>query len=176
MKILTKSSLAMIAALGITAATATGPAWAQPEPGFGDGPGMMGDGPGMTGGCPGRMHGDPQQRWAEMQQRHAQRMQELEKQLNLHGAEQQAAWKAFMEAQNAMGQSMHAGWQSLQGVKTMPERLDKMADLMEQRLSSVRDLANKARALYATLDKQQQATLDQFKVRPSRAKEKGQNP
>jgi hypothetical protein len=166
MKTLTKNSLAMIAALSITAVTATGPAWAQPEPGFGGGPGMMGGGPGM--------HGDPQQRWEAMQQRHAQRMQELKKQLNLK-PDQQAAWEAFMEAQNTLGQSMHAGWQSLRGVGTTPERFDKMADLMEQRLSSVRDLAKKAHALYDALDAQQKTTLDQFTARPGRLKGKGQN-
>jgi len=167
MKTLAKSSLAMIAALSLAAATAVGPAWAQPEPGFEGGPGMMGGGPGM-------MHGDPQQRWEKMQQRHAQRMQELEKQLNLK-SDQQAAWKAFKDAQDAWAQSMHTGWQAWQGAPHTPERFDAMAKLMEQRLSSVKDLAQKAHALYDSLDAQQKTTLDQFTARPGRLKGKGQN-
>jgi len=174
MKTLTKNSLAMIAALSITAVTATGPAWAQPEPGFGGGPGMMGDGPGMMGDGPG-MHGDPQQRWDAMQQRHTQRMQELKTQLNLK-SDQQAAWDAFMAAHNAMGQSMHAGMQAWQGTKTTPERFKKMVDLMEQRLSSVKELAQKADDLYKVLEPDQRTTLDQFTARPGgRLKGKGQN-
>ena len=166
MKTFAKSSLAMIAALSLAAA-ATGPAWAQPEPGFGGGPGMMGDGPGM-------MHGDRQQRWEEMQQRHAQRMQELEKQLNLK-PDQQAAWKAFKDAQDAWAQSMHAGMQAWRGSSNTPDRFDAMAKLMEQRQSSVKDLAQKAGDLYKVLDQQQKATLDQFTAQPSGFKGKGKN-
>ena len=168
MKTLAKTSQALIVSLVMVMASGAGAARAQPGPGFAGGPGMMGEGPGM-------MRGDPQERWELMQQRHAQRMQELEKQLNLK-PEQQAAWKAFLEAHNAWLQSMHTGWQSWSGAKTTPERFDAMAKLMEQRLPSVQDLAKKAHALYDILDAQQRATLDRFTAWHGRYRDKGRTP
>lgn len=166
MNTLAKASLALIVSLVIGMSTGAGSAWAQSDPDFGGCPGMMGGGPGM-------MRGDPQQRWEQMQQRHAQRMKELEKQLDLK-SEQQAAWKAFIEAQNAWTQSMHGGWQSWRGATTMPERFDAMAKTMEQRLPTVQDLAQKAHGLYNILDAQQRATLDRFTAGSNRFKGKGQ--
>lgn len=167
MKTLARTSLALVAFLGIAAVTAVGPAWAQPGPGFGESPGMMGGGPGM-------MRGDPQQRWEQMQQRHAQRMQELEKQLNLK-PDQQAAWQGFIKAHNDWIQSMQTGWQSWRGATNTPDRFDRMVDSMQKNLSKLQDLDQQAHALYKTLDPQQQATLDRFTARPGRLKGKGQN-
>ncbi len=167
MKTLANTSQALIVSLVMVVASA-GAAWAQGGPGFAGGPGMM-------GGDPGMMRGDPQERWELMQQRHAQRMQDLEKQLNLR-SEQQAAWKAFLEAHNAWLQSMHAGWQSGSGAKTTPERFDMMAKLMEQRLPSVQDLAKKAHGLYDILDVQQRATLDRFTAWHGRVRGKDRTP
>lgn len=169
MKVLTRTSLALVASLSITAVMAVGPAWAQPGPGFGEGHGMMGAGPGMMGG-------DWQQRWERMQQRHTQRMQDLEKQLNLKSEKQQDAWREFIEAHNAWIKSMQSNWQSLRGANTTPERFDKMVAAAQGNLPNLQNLAQKAHALYDTLDAQQQATLDRFTARPGRFnKGKGQN-
>ncbi len=167
MKTLARTSLALVASLGIAAVTAVGPAWAQPGPGFGESPGMMGEGPGM-------MRGDPQQRWEQMQQRHTQRMQELEKQLNLK-SEQQNAWKAFIEAHDDWIKSMHKNWQSLRGANTTPERFKEMVASVQANLPYLQSLAEKAKDLYGVLDPQQQATLDRFTARPGRFKGKSQN-
>lgn len=168
MKTLTRTSLALVASLGIAGVTAIGPAWAQPGPGFGEGPGMMGEGPGKMGG-------DWQQRWERMQQRHTQRMQDLEKQLNLKPGQQQDAWKAFIEAHDAWIKSMHNNLQSLRGTTTTPERFDKMVAAAQGNLPNLQNLAQKAHALYDTLDAQQKATLDRFTAKPGRFKGKGQN-
>lgn len=168
MKTLARTSLALVASLGIAAVTAVGPAWAQPGPGFGEGPGMMGGGPGM-------MRGDPQQRWEQMQQRHTQRMQELEKQLNLKPGQQQDAWKAFLEAHDAWVKSMHGNWQSWKGADTTPKRFEQMVAAAQDNLTNLQKLNDKVGVLYDTLDAQQKATLDRFTAKPGRFKEKGQN-
>ena len=121
------------------------------------------------------MRGDPQQRWEQMQQRHVQRMQQLEKDLNLHGDKQQAAWKAFIEAHNDWIQSMHKNWQSLRGAKTTPERFKEMVASVQANLPNLQNLAEKAQVLYDILGPQQQATLDRFTARPGRFKGKSQN-
>lgn len=168
MKTPARASHAFIATLvTIFSAIAAGAAWAQPAPGP-RGPGMMGGGPGMMGT-------DPQQRWEAMQQRHARRMQDLEKELDLR-PEQQAAWKAFLEAQTAWLQSMHTGWRSWNEAKTTPERFDAMARSAEERLSGIQRLAERAHALYAALDAQQKATLDRFTAWRGRFAGRGPTP
>ncbi|MFO1430239.1 MAG: Spy/CpxP family protein refolding chaperone [Candidatus Competibacteraceae bacterium] len=162
-----KTVLALVASLGIALATAIGPAWAQPGPGFGEGPGMMGGGPGMMGG-------DWQQRWERMQQRHTQRMQDLKDQLNLK-PEQQAAWQAFIDAHDTWLKSMQSNWQSWKEANTTPKRFEQMVAAAQDNVKNLEKLNETVSVLYNTLDAQQKATLDRFTAKPGRFKGKGQN-
>jgi Spy/CpxP family protein refolding chaperone len=147
MKTLTKSTLAIIAALSLASI-----AVAEPQPG------QEGYGP----GGPHPMWGNPQQRMEKMQQRHTERLQKLQQQLNLK-PEQQAAWQAFVDAQNAMFQSPRGGWrQAMQASTTTPDRFNKMVELMEKHVADMKEVASKAKALYDVLDPQQKSTMDQF--------------
>ena len=147
MKTLTKSTLAIIAALSLSSMAAAGPQ-----------PGDEGPGP----GGPHPMHGDPQQWMEKMRQHHTERMQKLQQQLNLK-PDQQAAWQAFVDAQNAMHQSAGGGWrQAMQSGTKTPDRFNKRVELTEQHLAKLKEVASKAKDLYGVLDPQQQSTMDQF--------------
>lgn len=142
-------------------------ALAGPGGGFGPGDGSMGGGPGdcaMAGGGPDGPGGPGGRsgRLAMMQQFHAERMELLEYRLKLK-PEQQAAWKAFITAQDAHHAQMAEMRQELRDKEsTATAQFEERVKLMEQNLASLKTMAKAAGDLYATLDPTQKKVMDDF--------------
>lgn len=162
MKPLRKKLLTAVAVVGLGLATV---AVANPWGGHGPMGGGMGDCP-MMGGGPGhghgRMGGDPQQRMAMMQRFHAERMELLEGRLKLK-PEQQAAWKAFLAAQDTHHADMMKLKQDMRDRETTAiAHFEERIQGMEQHLTSMKAMAKAAGDLYATLDPTQKKAMDDF--------------
>ncbi|MCP5158810.1 MAG: Spy/CpxP family protein refolding chaperone [Gammaproteobacteria bacterium] len=157
MKALSKSLLAVAVAagLGLSALVIASP-WG------GHGP-MMGGGGGdcpMMGG--GRHGGHSGQRQAMMQQYHAERMELLEARLKLK-PEQEAVWKGFLAAQDAHHAMMFKAKQEMRDRdETALAHFEERAQIMEQNLASMKDMAKAAGDLYAALDANQKSVMDKF--------------
>lgn len=161
-------AIAMIAGLGVTAASLASPWGGQGR--------MMGQGPEdcpmMKGGH--RWGGDPEQRAALMRERHAERMELLEARLKLQPG-QQAAWQAFVAAQTAHRDTMWQGRRAMRDqATTAPALFEQRIQGMEQRLASLKTTAQAANDLYATLDAEQKQVMDRFFTdRPQRSMMRG---
>ena len=153
MQTLSKQTLSLIAALGLSLALTTtfaGPKGEHEDDDYGP--------PGW-----GMRHGDPEQRMERMQQRHAQRMQQLEQELKLT-PEQKPDWNAFLDAQTKHHQSMLTWHQQHkeQPPATAPEFFNRRVEMIKQHLTSVEALAQAASKFYAVLTKEQKTVMDKF--------------
>ena len=141
------SALALVAAFGLTAA-----AQAQPAPAMAD-----------------HHAADRAAMHEQMAQRHAMHIKALHDALNIR-PDQDAAFSAFAESMNhhedAEGPKHGdmAGDHAAMAAMTMPERLDRMAQRMDERAAHMREAfqrhAAAVRALYGVLDPAQRRTLD----------------
>ena len=150
MKTLSKLAVVSVIGLGLAGTTALSASWGD-CPGYGYGHGR------------GHMHGNPGQRWEMMQQHHAERMELLEHRLQLK-PDQKAVWQAFVDAQTTHRNTMHGGprQRQQQGQVNVPEYFNNRVQFMEQRLTSLQDMAKAASDLYATLTPEQQKMIDDF--------------
>ncbi|MDX1593720.1 MAG: Spy/CpxP family protein refolding chaperone [Gammaproteobacteria bacterium] len=156
--------LTTLAATGIVvaAAVAAGPRFGGCQQGYGPG-----DGPMMQGGGygPGRgMHGGWHQGRYDPAM-HEQRLEQMHERLAIT-AEQEPAWQAFvaqMDAQRARMQAHHeqmrTQWSADEAL-SLPERIQRHAEFMGERLGAMSDMARAAETLYGQLTPEQQAQLD----------------
>jgi hypothetical protein len=154
-------------------------------PGYGMGPGMMwgygygpdyGMGPGMIQGYgygygpgmhrQGRLaHGHPGQ-WAKaIQQRHQEQLELLQERLQIK-PDQKEAWQAFSKAWESHPGFKGKGWQQRQKQgQTQPDAVtffNNRVQFMEARLVEMKNLAQAADKLYATLSPEQKKIMDDF--------------
>jgi hypothetical protein len=75
-----------------------------------------------------------------------------------------AAWQAFVDAQTAHRNTMQSGpWQRQQQAQmNAPEYFNNRVQFMEQRLTSLQNVAKAAGDLYATLTPEQQTVMNDF--------------
>ncbi len=147
-------ALAMVATLGCAAGARAQPAGATPQSGPMSGP--------MAGRAwdTARMH-------RRMEAEHAERIKALHEALNIR-PDQEAAFDAFAAA---MHPDAHDDWRkhdeldrsALQSMTT-PQRLDHMAQMMDERSAHMREefqrKASATKALYAALSPDQRRTMD----------------
>jgi Spy/CpxP family protein refolding chaperone len=152
--------LATLAATGVAVAVAAtaGPRYGGCQQG--DGPMMQGDGYGPGGGKQGR--------WEQGRHdpaRHQQKLEKMHERLAIT-AEQEPAWQAFtaqMDAQRERMQAHHeqmrAQWDADEAL-SMPERIQRRAGFMTERLAAMQEMSAALETLYAQLTPEQQAQLD----------------
>ena len=169
-------SAASLALIGFGVATTS---LAQPGgaslPGYvagSEGPGAQG--PGARGGDQGRPMMDPALRQQRMQQRAERRAGQLRAVLQLR-ADQEPALQAFLTAlrppQDMGGHRMGGHRMGGEGMDPMasmttPQRLDMMAQRMEQHQRMAQTRAAATRRFYAQLSPTQQAAFDALPMRP----------
>ena len=156
--------LATLAATGVAVAVAAtaGSRYGGCQQGYGpgDGPMMQGEGYGPGSGKAGR--------WEQGRQdpaRHAQRLERMQQRLGIT-AEQEPAWQAFvvqMDAQRERMQShrdqMRAQWDEGVTLST-PERIQRRAEFMGERLAAMTEMAESVDTLYGQLTPEQQQLFD----------------
>jgi hypothetical protein len=143
-----------------------GPGHGPMMQGQGDGPMMRGDGSGPYGGMRGGMHGRPDQ-GMHGPEAAAQRLERMHEQLGISAA-QEPAWQAFAAKVAAQGERMQAHHETMraqwsQGDElTAPERLQRRAEMMGERLGAMSEMADAVTTLYGELTPEQQKVFDQL--------------
>lgn len=119
---------------------------AQAQPGY-----FCGDGPAMRGGTKG-MRGDPAVRVE-------QRLNRLKTELKLT-AEQEPLWQAFAEKSKAEAGKGIMAMRDLPRDLPAPERMDRMTQLMKDRLAAMESVNESFKRLYAVLTPEQKRVAD----------------
>jgi len=121
-------------------------------------PGMMGcDGPGMMqgrGGMRGMKAADPAARVD-------QHLTQFKSELKLT-AEQEPLWQAFAEKAKAEAGKGYAAMRDVPKDVTAPERMDRMTQLMKERLAAMESVSESFKRLYAGLTAEQKKTADLY--------------
>jgi hypothetical protein len=125
--------------------------------GYGHGPMMRGDGSGPYGG----MHG----RWEQGPEAFAQRLERMHDRIGITAA-QEPAWQAFAAKVAAQGERMQAHHEAMRAQwaqdddLTAPERIQRRAEMMGERLGAMSDMAEAVTTLYGELTPEQQKLFD----------------
>lgn len=108
----------------------------------------------------------PGDMWTDPVARSDKHLSEMKAKLNLT-KDQEPAWKTFSDQVNDQAKSMKSVHDKFRAdtqttLKTAPERMARMADMMKDRAQDMARMADVVKTFYATLTPEQQATFDKI--------------